>query len=346
MLTTCPECRTTFRLSHAQLEARRGLVRCGYCRAVFNAYDALLPEFETPAATEPTTSPPPAEAEVEAADSGADFAAAPVLPPPPDPHPENASEPAADRDWAGYERAVADDGPDAEPGPTAPDEDAPDRQDAGDEAFVLHLSGPAGPAMPIFEPPPVMPFAEAPPVFDSPDAILLSELPTRGRIEPRRELGKRLLFGFLSLLLVLALLAQAAYFLRGPLVVWLPELAPGLETACRTLGCRIPVASELAAIRIEATSLETDPEQANRATLRVSFSNRSRTLQAWPHFVLKLTDWKGAPLAQRAFAPTDYLPRDKAALAGAAAMSEHEFHLDLDLGGLSASGYEVIPKYP
>lgn len=48
MQTTCPECRTTFRVSQDQLGARRGLVRCGTCNAVFNAYDTLLPELESP----------------------------------------------------------------------------------------------------------------------------------------------------------------------------------------------------------------------------------------------------------------------------------------------------------
>jgi len=57
MLTTCPECRTTFRVSQPQLEARRGLVRCGSCRAVFNAYDTLLPEFQAPDAAKPGPAP-------------------------------------------------------------------------------------------------------------------------------------------------------------------------------------------------------------------------------------------------------------------------------------------------
>lgn len=50
MQTTCPECRTTFRVNQDDLGARRGLVRCGHCNAVFNAYDTLLPELETPPA--------------------------------------------------------------------------------------------------------------------------------------------------------------------------------------------------------------------------------------------------------------------------------------------------------
>lgn len=309
MLTTCPECRTTFRLSQAQLEARRGLVRCGHCKAVFNAYDTLLPEFETPAAAEPLPATVPA----------AEYPAPPAL----------------DEVAGAVTPAEA----------TAPEGD--------EEAFVLHLSegGEAG-GLPQFEPPPVMPFAQEPvptaeqATAEGADAILLSELPTRSQIEPGRSAGLRLLAGLASGLLALALIAQSAYFLRGPLVAWLPDLRPALEAACAPLGCRIPLASDPAAIKVEASSLETDPEQPNRATLRVSFSNRSRLAQQWPLFVLKLTDWQGGALAQRVFRPAEYLPSGQAGQPGMAPMSEQEFRLDLDLGGLSASGYEVVARYP
>ena len=50
MQTSCPECRTAFRVSQDQLGLRRGLVRCGKCNAVFNAYDTLLAELEEPPA--------------------------------------------------------------------------------------------------------------------------------------------------------------------------------------------------------------------------------------------------------------------------------------------------------
>lgn len=319
MLTTCPECRTTFRLSQAQLEARRGLVRCGHCKAVFNAYDTLLPEFEAPAAVEPAPSAGVLEPPAGMPEPVAEYAA--PLPPPPE--------------------AVA------EEATLAPDDEAGPAED--DDAFVLHMSERVEVDLPQFEPPPLMPFGEAAPAApaaDSSDAILLSELPTRAQIEPGRGIGMRLLAGLASLLLVLALCVQAVYFLRGPLVAWLPELRPALAAACAPLGCRVPLASDLAALRVEASSLETDPEQPNRASLRVSFSNRSRLTQQWPYFVLKLTDWQGGALAQRVFRPADYLPAGKAILAGMAPMSEQEFRLDLDLGGLSASGYEVVARYP
>ena len=48
MLTTCPECRTTFRVTQEHLGLRRGLVRCGHCGVVFNGYDTLLAELVAP----------------------------------------------------------------------------------------------------------------------------------------------------------------------------------------------------------------------------------------------------------------------------------------------------------
>lgn len=40
-VTQCPHCQTSFRVSHAQLTAARGVVRCGACQELFNAARAL-----------------------------------------------------------------------------------------------------------------------------------------------------------------------------------------------------------------------------------------------------------------------------------------------------------------
>ncbi|MBV1906185.1 MAG: hypothetical protein KUG75_08905, partial [Pseudomonadales bacterium] len=42
LVTDCPECRTRFRVTHAQLELANGKVRCGVCRGVFLAVDSLV----------------------------------------------------------------------------------------------------------------------------------------------------------------------------------------------------------------------------------------------------------------------------------------------------------------
>ncbi len=50
LVTQCPSCGTTFRVSQQQLQAQNGRVRCGTCMTVFDGLNALvtLPAPETP----------------------------------------------------------------------------------------------------------------------------------------------------------------------------------------------------------------------------------------------------------------------------------------------------------
>lgn len=316
MLTTCPECHTTFRVAQDQLERRSGLVRCGYCRAVFNAFDTLLPEFETQT--------PVKVADVESAPAEVEVH-----------HPASATE----HETAPEQEAQVDSTPEPEPEPV-------------DDPFRIH--GGDIPRLTAYEEIGRLDQEEAgtadepllSPLADSPDAILLSELPTREQRAPISPALMTAFYGVMSVLLVLGLFAQLAYFFRGAIVDWQPDLRPAFEQACRSLGCTVPLSRHLDALRVESSSLETDPEQPNRAKLKVSFSNRSSQVQAWPCFMLRLSDLQGSPLAQRVFWPKDYLPKTKREEAGMSPGSEQEFQLDLDLGGLSAAGYEIKPRYP
>jgi predicted Zn finger-like uncharacterized protein len=89
LFTRCPECNTTFRVTHETLNKARGQVRCGRCASVFNAHAELhdaTPQTSEPdaaipgaAATEQAASPPPAPA---------------VTPPSPPPASSSSPEPA------------------------------------------------------------------------------------------------------------------------------------------------------------------------------------------------------------------------------------------------------------
>ena len=71
MLTTCPACLTTHRVSEAQLGMRQGLVRCRHCALVFNAHDMLregVEEAEDAALPEPEDFPPQAMSAAEPAE--------------------------------------------------------------------------------------------------------------------------------------------------------------------------------------------------------------------------------------------------------------------------------------
>jgi len=59
MLTRCPTCSTAFRVTPEQLKARAGKVRCGHCKAVFNALESL--EDAPPVAE--AAPPPPSDSE-------------------------------------------------------------------------------------------------------------------------------------------------------------------------------------------------------------------------------------------------------------------------------------------
>jgi predicted Zn finger-like uncharacterized protein len=52
MVTSCPACTTTFRITPEQLKQREGKVRCGKCSGVFDAFKSLatLPDETLPAA--------------------------------------------------------------------------------------------------------------------------------------------------------------------------------------------------------------------------------------------------------------------------------------------------------
>lgn len=69
MLTRCPTCSTAFRVTPEQLKARAGKVRCGHCKAVFNALESLedAPPVAEAAPPPPSDSEPVPAAATEAA---------------------------------------------------------------------------------------------------------------------------------------------------------------------------------------------------------------------------------------------------------------------------------------
>ncbi len=340
MHTTCPECQTSFRVSQEQLGLRRGLVRCGKCNAVFNAYDALLPELSEPppqplqpqrdALSDPRTGwedEGPARLDIQEA-----------APPVPQPAAQEAGEwttvgtgepaqpraPEAEPAPAGM--TANDGGPSADPDATVPREAQPDgEQTPGPEAG----KEPARPAP-----------------ADTPDAILLSELPNRRPAAPGLPGWKKALYGLASVLLLVLLVGQTALFLRAELAAAFPATRPALISLCAPLGCQVPLPRELDQRAIASSNLEHDPEQKSRVRLTFLLANRTGQTQTWPVVALTLTDVRETPVAQKLFGPETYLPKDSNIPAGMAADQEREVRLDLDIGNLAATGYALSLVYP
>ena len=322
MQTTCPECRTTFRVSQDHLGARRGMVRCGTCNAVFNAYDTLLPELESP----------PEEASPEMDEAR--------------PAPEQ--EEPGPADLVGRQENPPESGDvEAGYGPQAPEQqsaaeiesvpggEADAQLDATDSATEVALP-PQAPPEPVAE-------AEAAPARPARD-ILLEPLRTKSAKPPRT--WKDWMYLGLAMLLILLLGLQTTYFLRAELAAAMPFSRPVLEALCRPVQCSVALPEQLTQAAIAASSLEHDPENKSRVRLTVLLANRTGQTQAWPQITLTLSDVRQAPVAQQVFRPQAYLPKDVQIEAGMAADLEREVRLDLDFGNLVASGYAVSLTYP
>lgn len=313
MLTTCPECRTTFRVGQEQLDDKRGLVRCGHCAAVFNAYDTLLPELSAPPKDRADQEPQFVE----------ESAAAWVM------TLEEAEVPQASAAMTVEEEAVF------TPTSRYPEADGDHRPPPGTEPLASDVESDRGlhPRGPVS--------AEAAPSDD----ILFTPLTPRAPPAKGRLLAG-FMWGSVSLLLVLLLALQLIYFMRAEVLAAAPGMRLPIQRFCAFVGCDLSLAKDLSAFRIESTALETDPEDKSRATLNVVLSNRSDRPLAWPHLVLMLTDTRDLPIAQRPFAPGEYLPWDRSAKEGMTAGQELETQLHLELKGLSAYGYKVDIQYP
>lgn len=176
--------------------------------------------------------------------------------------------------------------------------------------------------------------------FEEPSFVL------QGRRRQRfgRMLRITMLIG--SLLLLLALLTQAAYVFRDHLSVRFPQAKPVLQQACAYLGCRVGLPAQIEAVSIESSELQTLAPNSNTFGLTVLLRNRSAIEQAWPHIELTLNDVGEKPVARRAFAPAEYLPSDAIVQQGFSSQSEQSVRLFFELDDLKASGYRVYLFYP
>lgn len=321
ILARCPECATTFRVAPEQLKARSGRVRCGQCKAVFNAFDALV---EAP--REPVTSP--AGAVTSAADlthrSGdrADRTLAPTDEVTPAPLDALGQAPSTDR--AGLVAPVRTEdvsaaGPEDGLAPAAP---------AVREAQAAGLVA----ARETRATPGYNKWAERP--LASPD--------TGFDAASRRPRWPARLF---ALVLLLGLLVQVVYHYRGEIAALRPELRPWLRAACAHLACEVPLPRQAELISIEGSELQADAARGGLLVLQATLKNRAAFAQALPALELTLTDTQDRAVLRRVLSPAEYLPARADPAAAFAANSELAVKLWFDARE-AAAGYRLYVFYP
>ncbi|TCV86372.1 DUF3426 domain-containing protein [Sulfurirhabdus autotrophica] len=368
MITTCPSCKTTFRVSTEQLNAHEGDVRCGRCARVFNAFESLAPRSSTASSVpqkpveispEPESAPIP-ETAFEKSEIGAVKESFEIYLEPLEqvtyfeiPKPET------DAEYAPFEE------PEHEPVPEATTESI---FEPASEPEIAPEPAPlqTGPA-PLEQTLPQTLISESDADWESPVAEVTSEFEHDELIIQRKKRVWPWVIG--SLLLILTAIAQPVFFrynlayfagdnfnnnsygIHGATSQFLTEMGAELVVLCNHLDC--PGKHDLLKysdnISIESSELQADPTRPTVVVLNAVLRNRAKFPQDYPRLELSLTNTEDTVTARRAFAPADYLPPkiSKADIAkGMKAGSEVTVKLYLDTHDLKAVGYRLYIFYP
>lgn len=359
LATQCPHCGTQFRVAADQLKLRGGIVRCGACQQIFDGNSALIdlaagpaPVVAAPADAPadvdlPVFSPAPVdETPVETPVEALEPVSEPVAPQEPEPEPTPASTPE----------------PDTLPAPEPSREHTADS--IGPPTLLLRES--SGGSPPIVSNAPASPrnraaeararrVKAAPPHIDeAPKPPPPPPKPKPDIDEPefvrstrqREASGKttRIALAVGSVLLLIALVVQAAVSFRDVLAARHPGLRPALVSTCALFGCSVNLPARPEQLVIETGELIT--LGGNAYTFSTVLRNQGDMALAWPSLELTLNDLDDKPLVRRVFAPREYAGAAAAAPTGFAARGEQQVRIHFRLEGAEPSGYHIAVFYP
>lgn len=329
LATTCPQCKTSFKVVPDQLKLRRGLVRCGRCQHVFSGIDFLRYVDDGGRTAAPSAAKATSEATI------------PVTVP-------HAGDPAP----ATTEMKTAFFLPETVFAPTAQIEPpAPARAAAMVPPASIQLRAPASifdpqrqlPDEPATQPMRASPNLASSHLADDTDAIdyFSSDRNGRGFSSPLTPLLWLTCLG-----LTLLLLVQLGIGSRNWLAAQMPDVAPALATLLKPLGLKIEPPADLKALTIESFELQASA-QPEILAMSALLRNRANYPVRWPAMELTLTDGQGGLLVRKVIQPADYLKSlSPAAGEGLKAMAELPIRLALEARDLSPSGYSVTLFYP
>lgn len=324
MLTRCPGCTTTFRVTPEQVKARHGKVRCGRCQHVFDAIEFLVDAMPVAAAQEAGA---PATAVAISPDTAPDGAATE----------STAASPASAHADSIDTATLAAEAPAVV---VAPAETADADADATPDTATDTNAAPSAAAS-------EMPAAPAEPAAaheDSQDPLLQPSPLSAAYAQARALRVPRWPWTVAALLALLALLAQLAIAYRTELATRQPSLRPWLEMLCAQAHCTVGLPSNPDLVGIEASDLH--PSAQGGLELTATLRNRAPYAQGWPDLELTLTDGADKPIVRKVIAPAQYLPATLSAEDGFAANTDVALQLQLDAGTLPAAGYRLYLFYP
>lgn len=344
MLTRCPRCQRELACRLESLKATRGLVACGHCRAVFNAWIYLLdlaPSLPQPESAESAEATPPV------AERTYEPALATVLP---------ETLVAVSAQGSETETLLA---PDSWPefDPFASKE--PNRAESGGEPAPEPEPGTESPTIEVAAQRPQEPALEAaaPSPMRESDADFMTDtlaLPMRPRhgeqeadatstpglamptpaeatgetatatasmnlpVDPpwyrqeRRSEPSAMgwLWGLALTVLLLLLLAQVVWLQAGRIAIEWPSSRPYWVQLCDQLGCDVPWQRAVERIKVRQSDVREQPGRPDGLLVTITLVNEATFEQPYPAIDLSLGDGTEPNAARRRFTPEEYLGPD------------------------------------
>lgn len=207
----------------------------------------------------------------------------------------------------------------------------PDEEMAGDLFDSLDYT--RNEALPLDEPEPA---PEEPPGFDP-----------LGEIAPPApaHTGRRVLLGFVNLVLLLALIAQLAHLERERLLAH-ATTGPWLKKAYDVLGLPAELPPDVSRLRVARTEVSSHPDAPQALLLTAVLENDAARSQPWPRLYVDLQDRWGETVGSRYFAPSEYLRDTQRASGAMPPRARAAIHLEVIDPGNAAVGFELDACYP
>ncbi|HEX3382918.1 MAG TPA: zinc-ribbon and DUF3426 domain-containing protein [Paraburkholderia sp.] len=216
---------------------------------------------------------------------------------------------------------------------------------AAGAAGASGTGGPGGPRPPGGPSPAASsgePFSVNPPVGDGAD-------PFRVMRETRpAEVGRVgwIVAGVvLAALLVIALLAQLAWWQRETVMINLPRSQILYAQACAHLGCQLTPPHDIEGLLVEPSDLR-QIDGPHKLELKVPLHNRLNIALAYPAIELTLLDDQNNVAVRRVLWPQDYVPPGTVIATGLPAHATQTMIVHLDTGNAIASNFRVQIFYP
>lgn len=370
-ITECPHCSTRFRITRAQLDAARGVVRCGACMTMFDATQHLTDEApKAPAATPPKLTDPvekPAllkrddtlwihdDLDLESMDLDEELSR--LIREELKLSQEQLREAAETPDEApveGWDESLAHDDDQPDPTPTftpiADNEQLPPSPLSVSARPLLIAQAASAEKPRRFEPSVSLPVNEEldalvnaraePGLYGATSELDDEPLQLPSARRERSPWPARLGWAALCLVALLGLLAQYGWYNFDALARQ-DQYRPWFERICPVLGCELPAKVDIEQIRSSNLVVRNHPEFSGALVVDAILYNRASFAQPFPLLELRFSDVNGTLIANRRFRPQEYLAGE---LAGHGQMPpQTPIHISLDIldPGAAAVNYSL-----